>query len=312
MGAAVAAGLAALLITLALAGVGPLGGDTPDVRAKDDCPLVRVSRVERVPTVVKGPSGDTVEYRRQRRAALGAALPLAAPRHLTTSLSSRAVTTPAARRIHAATRLGRTRALKLSRIARVRSFWSPLRRGVAASVEHSRVPFDPGFAPSSTSVHREVSSRCSPCSAFRAARILCFEPLAQAQETLAAVTRGRAEIHQVALGSTAGRREFVVSALDDSSSLLPIAQRYIDEYPGTEPEGLTEVGVATLADYLVEDLPGPRLLKLDVQGTELDVLRGAGDSLRLIDEVFVECSFVELYIGQAYADDVVCFLRTPG
>ena len=65
VGAAVAAGLAALLITLALAGVGPLGGDTPDVRAKDDCPLVRVSRVERVPTVVERPSGDTVEYRRQ-------------------------------------------------------------------------------------------------------------------------------------------------------------------------------------------------------------------------------------------------------
>ena len=65
VGAAVAAGLAVLLIALALAGVGPLGGDTPDVRAKEDCPLVRVSRVERVPTVVKGPSGDTVEYRRQ-------------------------------------------------------------------------------------------------------------------------------------------------------------------------------------------------------------------------------------------------------
>ena len=36
------------------------------------------------------------------------------------------------------------------------------------------------------------------------------------------------------------------------------------------------------------------------------------ERLRLIDEVFVECSFVELYIGQAYADDVVCFLREAG
>ena len=65
LGAAVAAGLAALLIVLALAGVGPLGGDTPDVRAKEDCPLVRVSRVERVPVVVEGRSGDSVVYRRQ-------------------------------------------------------------------------------------------------------------------------------------------------------------------------------------------------------------------------------------------------------
>lgn len=65
-GAALAAGLAALLITLALAGVGPMGGDTPDVRAKDGCSLVRVSRVERVPVVVEGPSGDSVVYHRQR------------------------------------------------------------------------------------------------------------------------------------------------------------------------------------------------------------------------------------------------------
>ena len=147
---------------------------------------------------------------------------------------------------------------------------------------------------------------------FPNARILCFEPLPQAHQTLAAVTRGRAEIHEVALGESRRQAEFVVSALDDSSSLLPIAQRYIDEYPGTEPEGKLTVGVATLADYLTDDLPGPRLLKLDVQGTELEVLRGAGERLRLIDEVFVECSFVELYIGQAYADDVVCFLRDAG
>jgi hypothetical protein len=65
LGAALAGGLAALLVALALAGVGPLGGDTPAVRAKDDCTLVRVSRVERVPVVVEGPSGDSVVYRRQ-------------------------------------------------------------------------------------------------------------------------------------------------------------------------------------------------------------------------------------------------------
>ena len=147
---------------------------------------------------------------------------------------------------------------------------------------------------------------------FPDARILCFEPLPQAQESLGAVTRGRAEIHAVALGREPGEAEFVVSALDDSSSLLPMAQRHIDEYPGTKPERTMTVRVATLSDYLTDELPGPRLLKLDVQGNELDVLRGAGDRLDLIDEVFVECSFVELYIGQAYADDVVCFLRDAG
>jgi hypothetical protein len=66
LGAAFAAGLAALLVVLALAGVGPLGGHSADVRAKDDCKLVRVSRVERVPVIVEAPSGDSVVYRNQR------------------------------------------------------------------------------------------------------------------------------------------------------------------------------------------------------------------------------------------------------
>lgn len=66
LGAALAAGFAALLVVLALAGVGPLGGDNSNVRAKEDCTLVRVSRVERVPVVVEGPSGNSVEYRRER------------------------------------------------------------------------------------------------------------------------------------------------------------------------------------------------------------------------------------------------------
>ena len=66
LGAAFAAGLAALLVVLALAGVGPLGGKSSNVSAKDDCKLVRVSRVERVPVIVEAPSGDSVVYRNQR------------------------------------------------------------------------------------------------------------------------------------------------------------------------------------------------------------------------------------------------------
>ena len=72
------------------------------------------------------------------------------------------------------------------------------------------------------------------------------------------------------------------------------------------------MSVATLAHFLTDELPGPRLLKIDVQGFELEVLRGAGESLVLVDQVFVECSFVELYDGQALADEVVCYLRDAG
>jgi hypothetical protein len=57
LGAVVAAGLAALLLALGLAGVGPLGGQAHTVRAKDDCEKVQVTRVERVPIIVVGRNG---------------------------------------------------------------------------------------------------------------------------------------------------------------------------------------------------------------------------------------------------------------
>ncbi len=91
-----------------------------------------------------------------------------------------------------------------------------------------------------------------------------------------------------------------VSAHDDSSSLLPIGHRQLSEFPGTHPVDSVEVRVLPLREVLSSELPPPRLLKIDVQGLELEVLRGAGSSLDLIDELFVECSFAELYGGQAW------------
>jgi len=57
------------------------------------------------------------------------------------------------------------------------------------------------------------------------------------------------------------------------------------------------------------DLESPTLLKIDVQGTELEVLTGADGLLDVVDTILVECSFVELYAGQALASDVLSFLH---
>jgi hypothetical protein len=46
-----------------------------------------------------------------------------------------------------------------------------------------------------------------------------------------------------------------------------------------------------------------------VQGFEFETLQGAAGLLRSIDAVYVECSFVELYVGQKLAADVTDFLR---
>jgi len=62
----------------------------------------------------------------------------------------------------------------------------------------------------------------------------------------------------------------------------------------------------------VADCKQPVFLKIDVQGGELDVLKGCGDALSAIDWVYVEASHVTLYSGQPLAGDIVRFLTERG
>ena len=50
-------------------------------------------------------------------------------------------------------------------------------------------------------------------------------------------------------------------------------------------------------------------MKIDVQGYELEVLKGSSDLLQSIFYVYVECSFIELYDEQPLANDVINFLE---
>ena len=79
----------------------------------------------------------------------------------------------------------------------------------------------------------------------------------------------------------------------------------MDAFPGTEEDRTIEIEARTLDELLAHRVRAPALLKIDVQGGELDVLAGAPTILRDIDTAFVECSFVEFYGGQALADQVV-------
>jgi FkbM family methyltransferase len=209
--------------------------------------------------------------------------------------------------------LGRVRAAKAARLARRPALWSGLRHGVAASVEHAGVDFRSDVA---TIV--DVGASRGQFALFAAqrwpqARLICFEPLPQSRELLERVLpSGRAEIRPMALGRDPGELELHVSARDDSSSLLPIGETQTANFPGTQEASRLTVPVGVLSEQITADLARPMLLKIDVQGFELEVLEGAGDALDLVDEIFVECSFVELYTGQALAGEVVAHLHGRG
>jgi FkbM family methyltransferase len=208
------------------------------------------------------------------------------------------------------------RGVKAAKIAADPAYRAALRQGVAAAVEHG----DVGFCHSSFGSILDVGASRGQFALFARKRfpgaaLYCFEPLPGPRAKLESLLGGSdaLRVFPFALDLSDGQREFHVSRHDDSSSLLEISSRQVRAFQGTEEAQRIAVETARLDRVLTgEQLGRPALLKIDVQGNELAVLRGGEAVLEQIDEILVECSFVELYKGQALADDVICFLRERG
>jgi FkbM family methyltransferase len=146
---------------------------------------------------------------------------------------------------------------------------------------------------------------------FPNALIYSFEPLQRPAETYRRVFKDdpRAVLYNTAIATDSGSTPMHVSRWDGSSSLLPIAKAQHDNFPFTEESGQETVSTARLSTCLNSAaIVGTALLKLDVQGFELAALQGCEERLDQFDYVYVEASFIELYVGQALASDVCRFL----
>lgn len=186
--------------------------------------------------------------------------------------------------------------------------------GVAAASEHRHV-----LRQDLSTVVDIGANRGQFCLAVRRwapeARLVAFEPLIVPGTVFRKVFKddSRVTLHQVAIGPEAGEASINVSAADDSSSLLPISGLQERLFPGTGEMRTETIKVRRLADFVSpEEVVPPALLKLDVQGFELEALRGCEDLLARFAVVYVECSFVELYSGQALAHDVIEWLARHG
>jgi hypothetical protein len=80
-----------------------------------------------------------------------------------------------------------------------------------------------------------------------------------------------------------------------------------------EPAGTTTVALTSLDEWLAtSDLDHVDVVKLDTQGSELDVLRGATEALATVRLLEVEVEFNEMYAGQPLFGDVDRYLRARG
>jgi hypothetical protein len=121
----------------------------------------------------------------------------------------------------------------------------------------------------------------------------------------------------VALAGASGRRAFYVLNRATGSSLFPPNDPVILEYSGRSYAGVRrviDVDCMSLADFLVEhQRPVPVLMKLDTQGTELEILSSLSSTqLEALSIVELEVEFLELYKGQPTFGDVHAFMQGQG
>ncbi len=205
------------------------------------------------------------------------------------------------------------RVKKLALIARTPSLRSALRHGVIPSAEHEHLTrFEVAHVIDVGASRGQFTSWAT--ARLNAPTIDAFEPLPEARRRFAKLGLGsHVRLHDVAVSSSVGIEPFFVTKSDDSSSLRASTTNQRALFPGSTVERTLSVPVTTLDTVLEPSaIRRPSLLKIDVQGTEREVLAGARSLLEVIDLVYVECSFVELYEGQALASDVIADLTQRG
>lgn len=76
-------------------------------------------------------------------------------------------------------------------------------------------------------------------------------------------------------------------------------------------EGVTNL-ISGGIDYCNYDPKNYNFLNMDIQGMELEALKGMGDQLNYFDALVIECSETPVYVGEASAEAVTGFLRGRG
>ena len=142
------------------------------------------------------------------------------------------------------------------------------------------------------------------------ARYICFDPLTSPLLEDFLKANPKVEFRQVLLGAKYERKTFYDLATETEngagSSVYP---------ENTNFPRVAKPMVAHRLDsmmHTINESETPLILKLDVQGSELDVLRGAQNTLQKVDLLIAELSTLEYNQGAPLFTEVIAYLADKG
>jgi FkbM family methyltransferase len=148
-------------------------------------------------------------------------------------------------------------------------------------------------------------------------RIISFEPMKAAHGALvklAAADRLWEVAPRAAIGANNGTAMINVSSNSVSSSILPMLESHANAAPQSRYFDREEVPLATLDSLAVKYFKDDSVafLKIDTQGYECEVLRGAPNTLSRTVGIQMELSLVPLYDGQKLMLDMLADVSQLG
>jgi FkbM family methyltransferase len=149
------------------------------------------------------------------------------------------------------------------------------------------------------------------------ATVHLFEPNPTLSDVLGESHDRRVTVYPIALGSVVGSTRFHIYADDTVSSVLEVDDRLAQSSANYDIARVIEVPMTTLDALCMGDAPSvplPNLLKVDTQGFDLEVLRGASGVLssRPPALIHIEMTVATQYEGQPSFHEVWGFLASHG
>lgn len=134
-------------------------------------------------------------------------------------------------------------------------------------------------------------------------QIVSYEPVNETFGLLTQTTRRHQpwKAIQLGLGAAESERTINISGNDGlSSSLLEMGSLHLENFPDSATVSRQNISISTIDNQLVVLGLRPQeiMLKLDVQGFEAEVLKGASQSISKIPLCYLEVSITPLYEGE--------------